>query len=194
MESLQGGKGRNEYQKHFAEDMWYVMQVVSGKEIQTVLMLERTLSAGVLEGSFIPIRRLKKKYHGEWKEITEKLFPGYVFLISSQPRLLYDELKNIPALTKLLGNCEEYFTALSKTDVRFLQKLQGIQNGFCEVGLSQVVVGEGRQIRIVSGPLKSLEGQIRKINLHKRIAVVSAEFMESRALIHLGIEIIDGRL
>ena len=108
--------------------MWLVMQVVSGREGHTVLLMERLLSGGVLEKCFVPMRRMKKKYQGSWKEITEKLFPGYVFLISKQPQLLYDELKRIPALTKLLGSCEEYFTPLSEDDVRLLRGLQDMQD------------------------------------------------------------------
>ena len=72
----------------------------------------------------------------------------------------------------------------------FLRKFQDLQDG---VGLSRVTVGEKRQIRIIDGPLKNLEGQIKKVNLHKRIAAVEAEFMGSKSLIHLGIEIVDER-
>lgn len=177
--------------------MWYVMQVISGREGHTVLMMERILSSGILENCFVPMRRLKKKYQGKWQEITEKLFPGYVFLITREPQLLYDELKGIPALTKLLGSCEEYFTPLSESDVKFLQKLQkndGInwnQPDAPVAGLSKVVVEEDKQVKIISGPLKNLEGQIKKMNLHKRIAVVEVEFMGNRSLLHLGIEIAD---
>lgn len=179
--------------------MWYVMQVASGREGHTVLLIERILSQGILENCFVPMRRMKKKYEGRWQEVKEKLFPGYVFLISEQPQLLYDELKLIPALTKLLGSCEEYFTPLSEKDTEFLMKLQSIQNikdeekdiGAATVGLSKVAVGENQRIKIISGPLKNLEGQIKKINLHKRIAVVEAEFMGNKSLVHLGIEIVD---
>ena len=104
--------------------MWYVMQVMTGQESQTVLMLERSLPEGVLEKCFVPMRRRKKKYQGKWHEVVEKLFPGYVFLVSDYPQLLYDELKNIPAMTRLLGSCEEYFTPLSEEDVYILLKLQ----------------------------------------------------------------------
>lgn len=194
--------------------MWYVMQVMTGQESQTVLMLERRLPEGVLEKCFVPMRRRKKKYQGKWHEVVEKLFPGYVFLVSDYPQLLYDELKNIPAMTRLLGSCEEYFTPLSEEDVYILLKLQenvckpqthqgmwrnrlervGVQEkfGIMKVDISRIRVGEKGLIRIVSGPLKNLEGQIRKINLHKRIAVVEAEFMGNKSQIHLGIEIIEG--
>lgn len=185
--------------------MWYVMQVVSGKERNTALLVERVLPKGILERCFIPMRRRKKKYQGIWQEVTEKLFPGYVFLISGEPRLLYDELKRITALTKLLGSCEEYFTPLSESDVQLLLKLQDISNApegqenvqkgqdLCHMwsaGISKVSIGDDKTIKILSGPLKNLEGQIKKLNLHKRIAAVETEFMGNRSLIHLGIEIV----
>lgn len=207
--------------------MWYVMQVMSGREVQTIFMMEKNLSNGIVERCFIPMRRLKKKYFGKWQEVTEKLFPGYVFLFTNQPQLLYQELKEIPALTKILGSCGDYFTALSEEDIQFMKRLEWmageIGRNVCvkreriewkgngkqeksrndrkyheqqvsktsEIGLSKVVVCRDRQIRVVSGPLKNLEGQIKKINLHKRIAVVEAEFMGNRSVIHLGIDILN---
>ena len=69
--------------------------------------------------------------------------------------------------------------------------LQKIWNERClEVELSRIAVGDDGQIRIISGPLKNLAGQIKKINLHKRIAVIETEFMGGRSRIYLGIEII----
>lgn len=177
--------------------MWYVMQVISGREGRTALMMERSLSGSSFQKCFIPMRRRMKKYHGTWHEVTEKLFPGYVFLVSDRPWLLYDEVKNIPAMTKLLGSCEEYFTPLSESDVRLLENLQDMQDvqdmhNIKDVGLSRVIVGEDGKAQIVSGPLKNLKGQVRKIDLHKRIAVVETEFMGNRSMIHLGIEIVKG--
>ena len=55
--------------------------------------------------------------------MTEKLFPEYVFLITEQPQFLYEELKRIPLLTRMLGQCEEYFVPLPETDARTLEKL-----------------------------------------------------------------------
>ena len=173
--------------------MWYVMQVVSGQENRTVFLVEKIISEEILNSCFIPVRRLRKKFHGTWQEVTEKLFPGYVFLISEQPQLLYEELKQIPALTKLLGRCEGFFTPLSEKDVRMLEKLRNRMgdSGNLEVEISKIAVEEGNQIRILSGPLMELEGQIKKVNLHKRIAVVEVEFMGSKSLVHLGVEMVE---
>ena len=59
-----------------------------------------------------------------------------------------------------------------------------------EVDLSQVSVSEDDVITILSGPLKSMEGYIRKIDLHRRIAKVEVEFMNRKTVIHLGIEMV----
>ena len=167
--------------------------VISGQENRTVFLVEKMVSKGILESCFVPVRRLRKKYHGAWHEVTEKLFPGYVFMISKQPQLLYEELKRIPALTRLLGRCGEYVTPLPEKDVRMMEKLQNgmVDGGALEVGISRIAVEEGSQIRILSGPLKDLEGQIRKVNLHKRIAEVEMEFMGSRSVVYLGVEMVE---
>ncbi len=172
--------------------MWYVMQVVSGQEYRTTLLVEKIFSEGILENCFVPMRRLRKKFYGTWHEVTEKLFPGYVFMITEHPQLLYKELKKIPALTKVLGRCEGYFTPLSEADVQMMKRLQiGIEgNGNLEVELSKIVVREGNQIQILSGPLKNLEGEIKKVNLHKRIVTVEMEFMGKKNVVYLGIDMV----
>lgn len=89
------------------------------------------------------------------------------------------------------GGCENSQGYSQEADI-IRSFRQGEEPDASVVGLSKVAVGENRQIKIMSGPLKNLEGQIKKINLHKRIAVVEADFMGNRALLHLGIEIVEG--
>ena len=57
-----------------------------------------------------------------------------------------------------------------------------------EVPVSQISVSENDAVTIMSGPLKNVEGQIKKINLHRRIAEV--DFMNRKTVIHLGIEMV----
>lgn len=173
--------------------MWYVMQVVSGQENRTVQMIDKMVYKETLESCFVPVRRLRKKYQGTWHEVTEKLFPGYVFLITDHPQSLYEELKGIPALTKILGRCGDYFTPLSDADVQTMEKFKNKTEagGISEVKISQIAIEEGERIKILSGPLKNLKGQIRKMNLHKRIAEVEMEFMGNKLVVYLGIEMVE---
>lgn len=177
--------------------MWYVMQAVSGQENRTVRLLERMISSENLEQCFIPMRRLRKKFRGTWNEVTEKLFPGYVFLVTERPQFLYEELREVPALTKILGKCGEYFTPLPEGETELLLKMQKSQKdqNCREKGItmeiSQIAMEEERRIRVISGPLQNMEGQIKRLNLHKRIAEVEMEFMGGMRTVYMGIEIME---
>ena len=172
--------------------MWYVMQVVSGQENRTVQLIENMVSEGILQCNSVPLRRLRKKFCGAWHEVTERLFPGYVFLRTERPQLLYEELKKIPALTRVLGRCGEYFEPLPEEDVQMLQKLQDAfeESISLEAGISKISIEKGKQMRILSGPLRNLEGQIKKVDLHKRTAAVELEFMGRKMVVYLGIEMV----
>ena len=84
---------------------------------------------------------------------------------------------------------------LSDEEVRWLKTLTGNRDKSSddnhEVGLSQVGFDENDNVIIMSGPLLGMQGQIKKINLHKRIAEVEVEFMNQKTIIHLGIEILE---
>ena len=56
--------------------------------------------------------------------------------------------------------------------------------------ISEVGFDENDKVVILSGPLKNLEGSIKKINLHKRIAEVEIDFMGRKTVVFMGIEIL----
>lgn len=170
--------------------MYYVIQVAPGMEEKTETLIQRRVESRLYSRCFHPVRHIRKKFHGEWRDQHEKLLPGYVFITSDSIRELYWELRKVPLLTKLLGKNEEQFTALLDGEVKWLEQLMGTTvDESNEVGLSQVAA-EGDTVIILSGPLKSMEGYIKKINLHKRIAEVEVEFMKRKTILHLGIEIV----
>ncbi len=170
--------------------MYYVIQVASGTEDRVEEQIGVMVEKGIYDRCFHPMRHMKKKFRGEWKEVHEKLLPGYVFITSGQVRELYLELRRVPMVTKLLGKDGEYFTALSERETDWLERIMDSADGSAEVALSQVSVSENDVVTILSGPLKSVEGQIKKINLHRRIAEVEVDFMNRKTVVYLGIEMV----
>ena len=170
--------------------MYYVMQVVTGTEDKVEEQVKVMVGKELYDSCFHPMRRMKKKFRGEWREVREKLLPGYVFIVSDHVQELYQELKHMPAFTRMLGKDAEQFIPLSKEEVEWLTRIMRTAGDGMEVGLSQVSVSEDDVITILSGPLKSMEGYIRKIDLHRRIAKVEVEFMNRKTVIHLGIEMV----
>lgn len=169
--------------------MWYVIQVTSGQEHCTKELIEKWITGEWIEQCFIPMRERRIKYHGEWKLVQEKLFPGYVFIVTDFPEEVFQRLKTITRLAKFLGNTDAGFIHLSEKETDFICRF-GDRNHVSH--LSQVEIQEGSHVRIVSGDLLNYEGDIVRINLHKRIAVVRVEFMGSAVDLHLGIEILRG--
>ena len=102
-----------------------------------------------------------------------------MFLSTERPQPLYEGLKEIPALTRVLGRCGEHFEPLPEEEVRLLRNLKDKsgEDGSLEAGISKISVEKGKRIWILSGSLKNLEGRVRKIDLHKRTAAVELQFM-----------------
>lgn len=168
--------------------MWYVIQTLGGEEERTADMIRRTISSHCLEECFVPKRERMKKFHGGWNKVEEILFHGYVFAVSDRPNELYQELKGIPRMTKVLGREEECFFSLNKEDEELVGKIGNREH---KTVISRIAVEEGKKIRIVDGPLKDYAKDVVKVNLHKREVVVKVEFMEKPTELKMGIEMVE---
>lgn len=174
--------------------MYYVIQVAPGKETDVELYIAERVAEELYSSCFHPVRRMKKKFHGKWTDKYEKLLPGYVFISSENAEDLYLELKRIPLMTKILGWHPEYITALNAQETEWLEKLVCARGGgkiTGEVALSKIEVKEHDEVRVLSGPLADMQGMIKRINLHRRIAEVEVEFMGRMIVVHLGIEMVE---
>lgn len=170
--------------------MYYVLQVAAGTENRVEEQIHAMIEKRLYGRCFHPMRHRKKRFGGEWREVHEKLFPGYVFITSDCVEDLYIELERVPMVTKLLGKDGEHFAALSDYEVEWLGQIMDLAEHDIEVPISRISVSEEDEVTILSGPLKGLEGQIKKINLHKRIAEVEVDFMNRKTIIYLGIEMV----
>ena len=165
--------------------MWYVMQVRTGTEENIRCQCQRMISSDILKRCFIPYYQQKKRFQGKWHIQERILFPGYVFLIAENLEQLSENLRKVTGMTRLLGTGDEIIS-LSEEEVELLLKL-GKEEQL--VAMSTGII-ENDQVRILTGPLKGMEGYIRKINRHKRKAWVSIEMFERSVDMEVGLEII----
>ena len=179
--------------------MYYVIYVSSGNESNAQGLIHKMISSELYSDCFYPVRLMKKKLRGKWTIIHERLIPGYIFIESENASELYKELRGIPMFLRMLGKEESDddidIYPLSDNEVSWLNKLSGRDDRTSKkehvVELSQVGFDENDEIVIISGPLLGMKGQIKKINLHKRIAEVEVDFMNQKIVVHVGIEIIE---
>lgn len=182
---MKHGEVAKHAQKGGRVSMWYVMQVRTGTEEKIRCQCEKVIDCSILERCFIPYFQRKKRFQGEWHIQKEILFPGYVFLITEQPEPLTDELKKVIGLTKLLKTGEE-ITPLSHEEVALLMKLGNEEQ---EVEMSTGII-EGDKVRIYEGPLQGMEGLIKKIDRHKRMAYLEVEMFGRTVEMKVGLEIV----
>lgn len=173
-------------QKETCMEKWYVIQVRSKAEEKIRRSCEMLISKEILKECFIPKNKRMKKIKGNWIEIEEILFTGYVFLVSDDPDKLYLELKKVPDLTKMLGHVDGEIFPLYDDEVEFLKSLSDCEH---VVEISTGLI-ENDEVRIVSGPLKGREGIIRKIDRHKRVALIEVELFGKTTQAKVGLEIV----
>ena len=75
-----------------------------------------------------------------------------------------------------------------------LNVLLGKDNKKRIVDISHIYLTEGKEIIVVDGPLKGLEGKIIKTNLHKRKVTVELNFMNTITTTDLGIDFIEEKI
>lgn len=165
--------------------MWYVIQVRTGTEREIIKQCQAVISQEILEKSFLPCFEEMKRYQGSWHKEQKLLFPGYVFLISEDSKQLYQRLKQVIGLTKLLKTGDQIIS-LTDAEIQFLLKFGGKEQ------LVKMSTGfmEKDQITILDGPLKGMEGYIKKIDRHRREASLTLSMFGRLLDVKVGLEII----
>ena len=171
--------------------MYYVIQVKTGKEQKAIEDILKNRSDDPDFDVFAPFRRSQRKFHGEWKEVIERCFPGYIFVETNNVQELFRQLYFTPGFTRLLGReaDTENFVPLDADESRMIDILYNKESDRI-TEISNIEVKEGEMIRVLDGPLAGLETQIKKVNLHKRTVTVEMSFCKRLVEVKVGINII----
>lgn len=165
--------------------MWYVVQVQSGNELKTKELCNYLIGDEFLLKCFIPQYEQMKKYTGTWHKKMDVLFPGYMFIQTENINYIFHLLKGVPKLTKILGTDHE-FVPIDITEKRFLEKFLN-EGNVLEISTGYMV---GEQVHIMDGPMKEFNGKIKKINRHKRIAIIEIEMFGRSMEVSVGLEVV----
>ena len=118
----------------------------------------------------LPEKIARRRTGGQFVEETVILFPGYIFFQANGGFDIHSLSEYSDVIRVLTNSCGEW--PLQGADKEFAQWL--FQNDGC-FGLSQAFY-VGDRIRIISGPLKDLEGQIKKVNRRFQSGLVVLRF------------------
>lgn len=164
--------------------MWYVLQTVTGKEEGLVQMIKELVSPNLYTDCFvIYYERIWRKQQQSIVHV-ERLFPGYVFVISENPAELYQELKHVPAMSRFITGEDFEFLPIEKEEEAFFQELLAADR---IVRLSYVETNGKERVYRVAGPLKTFMSQVAKYQFKKRYALIRITLLGMEKTIALGI-------
>ena len=166
---------------------YFVIQVRAGREQDYILRAGEVLTAPG-QGIRWPRRNLRIRKGGQWRDCVAPIFPGYLFLqAEAVPPELYWRMKRLPGFLRFLKD-NQHIEPLGPRDREIL--LHFLSYGEI-VDRSKVVFDENRRIRVISGPLKDLEGRIIKVDRRKGRARVALELYENAFLIDFGFDCLE---
>jgi transcriptional antiterminator NusG len=114
------------------------------------------------------------------------MFPGYLFVVTDDVELLFQQFHQVPKLTRILGT-DKVPVELSDEEVHFLQRILNPE-GIVEISRGILI---GDTLKIQSGPLIGMEGNVTRIDRHKREVRLKVEMMGQMLEITLGLEVVE---
>lgn len=176
--------------------MWYVIQTSTGKEQELVELIYKLFPVNSFKDCFFLKRKLLKRLGGKWLEVTETLFPAYVFLNIKDIGEIFYHLKKIPEFTKPLGDNDGAFIPLEKEEETFLKLLcrdklecQHSKKREYIVKNTKIYLDDNGGIRKMEGPLEDFQDKLIQLNLRKRYAVIEIDIYGKKHSVLLGIKL-----
>ena len=98
--------------------VWYVIQVINGREDVMRERIEHVVPQGAMQELFYPQYQTEIKVHGEWVTTTKPLFPGYLICDTADPRTVQQYLLRMDDFARVLAQ-DGQFVPLAKEDAFF---------------------------------------------------------------------------
>ena len=166
------------------EVAWVVAQVTVGKEEEIRKSCADMLSKSILEDVFVPKHVRFKRYKGEWHKETRPLYSGYIFMVTPDPSDLEKALTKVPGYHRLL-KADDVILTINPEEKAFIRRIAGRDN---TVDIS-VGYKEGDKIKVISGPMMGLEGDIVHVDRHKRLVTINTTLFGRTVKTTLGLEL-----
>ena len=165
--------------------MWYVIQVMSGEEHEKEQLFKKLIlnkDGRTYDKIFVPMYVRKKRYQGRWHEEQKVLFPGYIFVDTSDIELFCQYLAKVPGFKKVLRDADE-IAPITEEEKAYLLSMMD------EHYIVQVSVGYliGEKICITEGALKNYQGSIYRIDRHRRTAQLMVNLFGRQTKLEVGL-------
>lgn len=160
---------------------WYVLHVLTGKELDVKKSAEKLYKA------IVPRRLLNEQKFGVWKAVERILIPGYVFVQTEMEAKDFYELTGIPGVINILEGASKYPEPIQEDEMKIIFSLT--RDGDL-VGISDIFQN-GQDIKVIAGPLKGFEGNIIKVDRRRFRAKVRFTVAGNEKVIELAVNVLN---
>jgi transcriptional antiterminator NusG len=167
---------------------WYALFVKTGEEEVMRKFLETLLPYANMK-ILIPKRKLQERRGGKVTEVIRSLLPGYVLIKTEMDISIYHRLKQMPGLLRILRDESEPLCIPEHEIATIL----ALTNDSDVIEFSEIYK-EGDRIRVVSGPMKDLEGIIDSYNHRKKRLRIRLEILGQVKKVDLGAILVEKKV
>lgn len=141
---------------------WYAIHTYSGYEEAVERGLRQRVESLALEDKIfnilVPTEKKIKIKNGKRRVVTEKIFPGYVFVDMAVTDDSWYVVRNTPHVTGFIGT-GTIPTPIAEEEIKALQKRMGVEEPKYKIDVTV-----GAPVRIVDGPFKNFEGKVNEVD------------------------------
>ena len=164
--------------------LWYAIQTYTGKEEQLTEMIRRVVPETFFGECFVPYFERLRCWRQQNQIHILRLFPGYIFISTDDIEGVFQYLKKVPAMSKIMTTGAFEFTPLYDDETEFLK---GILDADHIVRLTYAATdGKGR-VTYLSGPLEKCCGRIHAYKFRDRYAQVRLTISGQEKTVRMGI-------
>jgi transcriptional antiterminator NusG len=179
---------------------WHALLVETGKEELVRKIIFKYMGDSVVD-VVIPKRRLQERKQGKTYEVFKNMFPGYLLVNARMHTKTFNNLKRMPIFNRLLHkydwrNKNEVTTEdtfeenlLSKIDKEEMTLLLQLIDDNGIINYSTICVINAK-VKVIDGPLKGMDGLIKKLDRRKNRARIAINFMGTEKRLDVGIEML----
>ena len=153
---------------------WYALHVTTGFERHARDdLLERISNNGMADRFgeiLLPTEKRLEVRRGKNKELTEKVFPGYLFIQMDMAPECWHLVRRARWVNGFIGGSPDAPRALSEEEISSIRNRSGEGEG-APTFRSRFVVGE--QVRIKEGPFSDFNGTVESVNNARERLTVS---------------------
>ena len=152
-----------------SEANWYVVHTYSGYENKVKANIEKTIENRHLEDQIlevrVPMQDVVEMRNGAKKQVSKKLFPGYVLINMVMNDDTWYVVRNTRGVTGFVGPGSK---PVPLTEEEMLPL--GISNENVEIDFA-----EGDSVVVIGGVWKDIVGMIQSISEHKQCVTINVD-------------------